>query len=139
GPKSWSSGRSTRRSAVARRACSAGGRRRASRSWRRASRSSEVGEGVEGVGDKGWALLALRHEASSRSERLSHPTTAPTFSHLLSWSTPLSQPQVNYWIHRLLPVLQVALDRLGVRPERDPRHFAQSQPAAEPEPRLIAD
>src|SRR5437763_15755445 len=41
----------------------------------------------------------------------------------------LSQPQVNYWIHRLLPVLQAALDRLGVRPERDPRHFAQTQPA----------
>jgi DDE superfamily endonuclease len=51
----------------------------------------------------------------------------------------LSQPQVNYWIHRLLPVLQVALDRLGVRPERNPRHFAPSQSAAEPGPRLIID
>ena len=51
----------------------------------------------------------------------------------------LSQPQVNYWIHRLLPVLQVALDRLGVRPERDPRHFAQTHPTAEREPRLIID
>ena len=30
----------------------------------------------------------------------------------------LSQPQVNHWIHRLLPVLQEALDELGVRPER---------------------
>src|SRR5712691_7145556 len=27
----------------------------------------------------------------------------------------LSQPQVNHWIHRLLPVLQAALDNLGVR------------------------
>jgi Helix-turn-helix of DDE superfamily endonuclease/DDE superfamily endonuclease len=51
----------------------------------------------------------------------------------------LSQPQVNYWIHRLLPVLQAALDHLGVRPERDPGHFAQSQPSAEVEPRLIID
>jgi len=51
----------------------------------------------------------------------------------------LSQPQVNYWVHRLLPALQVALDRLGVRPERGPRHFAQSQPAAGPGPRLIID
>jgi len=51
----------------------------------------------------------------------------------------LSQPRVNSWIHRLLPVLQVALDRLGVRPERDPRHCARSQPTAEPEPRLIVD
>jgi hypothetical protein len=51
----------------------------------------------------------------------------------------LSQPQVNYWIHRLLPVLQAALDNLGVRPERNPSHFAQSQPVSEPEPRLIID
>jgi hypothetical protein len=51
----------------------------------------------------------------------------------------LSQPQVNYWVHRLLPALQAALDRLGVRPERDPRHFARTQPATETEPRLIID
>jgi hypothetical protein len=51
----------------------------------------------------------------------------------------LSQPQVNYWIHRLLPALRAALDRLGVRPERDPRHFPRSQPAAEVGPRLIID
>jgi DDE superfamily endonuclease len=48
-------------------------------------------------------------------------------------------PDKVYWIHRLLPVLQVALDRLGVRPERNPRHFAPSQSAAEPGPRLIID
>ena len=29
----------------------------------------------------------------------------------------LSQPQANHWIQRLLPVLQVALEDLGVRPE----------------------
>jgi len=51
----------------------------------------------------------------------------------------LSQPQANHWVHRLLPVLQAALDRLGVRPERDPGMFARSQPAAEAEPRLIID
>src|SRR4051795_2717004 len=51
----------------------------------------------------------------------------------------LSQPQVNYWIHRLLPVLQQALDDLGVRPERDAGHFAQSQASAEAKPRLIID
>lgn len=51
----------------------------------------------------------------------------------------LSQPQVNYWIHRLLPALQAALDRLGVRPERDPGCFPRTQPAAEAEPRLIID
>jgi DDE superfamily endonuclease/Helix-turn-helix of DDE superfamily endonuclease len=51
----------------------------------------------------------------------------------------LSQPQVNYWIHRLLPVLQEALDDLGVCPERHSSHFAQSQAPSEAEPRLIID
>src|SRR3954452_2470449 len=39
----------------------------------------------------------------------------------------LSQPGVNYWIHRLLPVLRDALDSLGILPERDPKEFARSQ------------
>ena len=51
----------------------------------------------------------------------------------------LSQPQVNHWIHRLLPVLQATLDDLGVCPQRDPRHFAHSRPASGPQPRLIID
>src|SRR5438067_9097648 len=42
----------------------------------------------------------------------------------------LSTPQVNYWIHRLLPVLRSAWDDLGVLPERGPGHFAQPQAAA---------
>src|SRR5262249_48598111 len=51
----------------------------------------------------------------------------------------LSQPGVNYWIHRLLPILREALDSLGVLPERDPDDFARSQTAAGIEPRLIID
>jgi Helix-turn-helix of DDE superfamily endonuclease/DDE superfamily endonuclease len=51
----------------------------------------------------------------------------------------LSQPQVNHWIHRLLPVLQEALDALGACPERDAGHFAQSQTSSETKPRLIID
>jgi hypothetical protein len=39
----------------------------------------------------------------------------------------LSQPRVNEWVHRLLPILKVVLDELGVLPERDPQHFAQSE------------
>jgi hypothetical protein len=31
----------------------------------------------------------------------------------------LSQPQVNYWIHCLLPVLQETLSLIGMKPERD--------------------
>ena len=40
----------------------------------------------------------------------------------------LSQPRVNEWVHRLLPILKVALDELGVLPERVPQDFAQSEP-----------
>lgn len=31
----------------------------------------------------------------------------------------MSQPQANEWIHRLTPILQEALDALGMKPERD--------------------
>jgi len=51
----------------------------------------------------------------------------------------LSQPRVNCWIHRLLPILHEALEELGVLPERDARHFAESQLAAGEDPRLIID
>jgi len=50
----------------------------------------------------------------------------------------LSQPGVNYWLHRLLPVLRSALADLGVLPERDPRRVAQQQPPSG-EPRFIID
>lgn len=39
----------------------------------------------------------------------------------------LSQPSANYWIHRLLPVLQQALKDIGVCPERNPRQFARRE------------
>jgi len=39
----------------------------------------------------------------------------------------LSQPRVNEWVHRLLPILKIALDALGVLPERTPQDFAQSE------------
>src|SRR5262245_38434725 len=51
----------------------------------------------------------------------------------------LSQPGVSSWIHRLLPVLREALDRLDVLPERDPKDFVRSQTASGTEPRLIID
>ena len=51
----------------------------------------------------------------------------------------LSQPGVNYWIHRLLPVVQAALDELGVLPERNPQRFAQSRLAAAEGTPLIID
>jgi hypothetical protein len=51
----------------------------------------------------------------------------------------LSQPRVNEWVHRLLPVLKVALDELGVLPKRDPQHFAQSESQHRERPDLILD
>jgi hypothetical protein len=51
----------------------------------------------------------------------------------------LSQPAVNSWIHRLLPVLRTALDDLGVLPERDPHGLARSRPPTPKAPQLIID
>jgi DDE superfamily endonuclease/Helix-turn-helix of DDE superfamily endonuclease len=50
-----------------------------------------------------------------------------------------SQSGVNYWIHRLLPILRDALDELGALPERDASHFAQRQAASGEAPPLIID
>jgi hypothetical protein len=47
----------------------------------------------------------------------------------------LSQPQVNDWLGRLLPVVRDALDDLGALPERQGRDFAR----ARSRPRLIID
>jgi len=38
---------------------------------------------------------------------------------LHAWQFGLSQPQANYWMHQLRPVLQHALAALGLTPERD--------------------
>src|SRR5882724_8120312 len=43
----------------------------------------------------------------------------------------LSQPQTNYWIHRLLPVLQRALAALDMAPERDASQVATSHRSEE--------
>ena len=51
----------------------------------------------------------------------------------------LSQTQVNRWIHRLLPVLVRALDRLGFLPERDPGQFSRHERRQGEPPDLIID
>ena len=51
----------------------------------------------------------------------------------------LSQPQTNYWIHHLLPVLQRALAALGHAPERDTSRVADSPLAVEGTPALAID
>jgi hypothetical protein len=51
----------------------------------------------------------------------------------------LSQPQTNYWIHHLLPVLQRALAALGMAPERDASRVATSPLALEGAPDVVMD
>src|SRR5260370_10190566 len=51
----------------------------------------------------------------------------------------LSQPQTNYWMHHLLPVLQRALAALGVAPERDASRVATSPLALEGAPDGVID
>lgn len=51
----------------------------------------------------------------------------------------LSQPQTNYWIHHLLPVLQRALAALEVAPERDASRVATSPLTLEGAPNLAID
>src|SRR6266404_3290429 len=51
----------------------------------------------------------------------------------------LSQPQTNYWIHHLLPVLQRALAALGMAPERDASRVATSALALEGVPAMAID
>jgi len=51
----------------------------------------------------------------------------------------LSQPQANYWIHHLLPVLQHALADLGLAPEREASRVAESPLALEGMSELAID
>jgi len=69
---------------------------------------------------------------------LVHQKTYPLQA-LLGEVFELSQPRVNEWVHRLLPILKRALDELGLLPERDPEHFAQSEQQHGEPPALIID
>ena len=51
----------------------------------------------------------------------------------------LSQPQTNYWIHHLLPVLQRTLADLGLAPERDASQVATSHLTLEGAPNMAID
>ena len=51
----------------------------------------------------------------------------------------LSQAQANYWIHRLLPVLQHALREMGQAPERDAQRGGTSALAFAGAPNLAVD
>lgn len=51
----------------------------------------------------------------------------------------LSQPQANYWIHHLLPVLQRALSALHLTPERQASALTSSALVCEEAPDLLLD
>ena len=51
----------------------------------------------------------------------------------------LSQSHTNEWIHRLMPILNRALERLNYAPERDPMAFAQSAASPDAPPALQID
>jgi hypothetical protein len=51
----------------------------------------------------------------------------------------LSQARANVWLHCLLPILQAALDDLGVLPERDPRQFARHEKHQGEAPEFLID
>ena len=51
----------------------------------------------------------------------------------------LSQPQVNYWIHRFMPVLQESLFEMGMTPERVPLAVAENRLVKENVPDLLID
>jgi hypothetical protein len=51
----------------------------------------------------------------------------------------LSQPQANYWIQLLLPILRGCLAEMGMAPERDPQGVAQNPLVNESAPDLLID
>jgi len=51
----------------------------------------------------------------------------------------LSQPQANFWLHHVFPVVQQALADLGLRPEREAHRVAVSPLAWEGTPDLAID
>jgi predicted DNA-binding protein YlxM (UPF0122 family) len=51
----------------------------------------------------------------------------------------ISQSSVNEWIHRLLPVLGSALDKMGLMPERQGKAFAKTEQKQAQKPKYIID
>jgi hypothetical protein len=92
-------------------------------------RRRKVGGGRKGVlGDPEQQLLFI----------LVHQKTDPLQA-LLGEVFELSQPRVNEWGHRLLPILKGALDELGLLPERAPQRFAHREQGHGEVPDLISD
>lgn len=92
-------------------------------------RQRRTGGGAKGV---------LRHVEDKLLFILVYQKTHPLQTmHALQFA--MSQPQANYWIHHLLPVVQQALAALGLAPEREASRVAVSPLALEGPPALAID
>ncbi len=83
-----------------------------------------------------------RAKLASISEKLlfilAYQKTAPLQT-LHGFQFGLSQGRVNYWVHRLLPVLQLSLQELGMKPMRKGAEVAASIEASEGGANLTLD
>lgn len=84
--------------------------------WKGEARQRPSGGGMKGV--------LSRMEDKLLFIMMYHKVYAIQSAHGLQFG--LSQSQANYWIHRLLPVLQQALFKLNLTPERDGSRLAES-------------
>ena len=90
-----------------------------------------------------------RAKGGGRRARLSSPGEKLLFILVYQKTAPLqvahglqfglSQGQVNYWVHRLLPVLQMSLREMGMKPLRQGEEVAASREASEGGAKLSLD
>jgi hypothetical protein len=94
------------------------------KTWQGQRRQRQVGGGAKG--------LLAQMEDKLLFIRVYQKTNPLQTMHGLQFG--LSQPQTNYWIHRLFPVLQRALAALAMAPERDASRVATNPLALEGAP-----
>ena len=87
-----------------------------------------------GAGPKG----KLRAEEDKLLFILIYQKTYP-IQEMLGLQFEISQPQANYWIHLLLPILKQTLAEMGMTPERDGDGLADSPLVAEADPDFLMD
>jgi len=99
------------------------------KTWQGKERQRQVGGGAKGI---------LSQMADKLLFLLVYQKTNPLQT-MPGLQFGLSQSQTNYWIHRLLPVLQGALADLAMAPERDASQVAPSPLTLEGAPTMAID
>jgi len=87
-----------------------------------------------GAGSKG----KLRTDEDKLLFTLIYQKTYP-IQEMLGLQFGISQPQANYWVHLLLPILRQTLTEMGLTPERDGEAVSESPLVAEAEPDFLID